>query len=159
DYGSGRVDLTVAGNPGLTFDETAARMFALGNDALNAVNLNLPSVNIPVLPGKLTTTRVAKNVSGKSQTYKVATSAPAGSKITVSRASSTRAAGASVPLKITVSSSAPTAQYFGEITLDPSRAGLPTLHLPVAWITKQGGVTLAQDCAPASVAWLGTSTC
>ena len=39
--------------PGLTFDETAARMFALGNDPITAVHLNLPSINAPVLPGRL----------------------------------------------------------------------------------------------------------
>src|SRR5690606_21383665 len=57
DFGSGRVDLTKAGNPGLTFDETAERMFALGNDPVNAIHLNLPSVNAPVMPGKVTTVR------------------------------------------------------------------------------------------------------
>ncbi|MBB5869840.1 subtilisin family serine protease [Allocatelliglobosispora scoriae] len=159
DYGSGRVDLTVADDPGLTFDESAARMFALGNDPLNAVNLNLPSVNIPVLPGRVATVRTAKNVTTKSQTYKVTTTAPANSKITVSPTSFTLAPGASVALKITVSSTATTGQYFGEIKLTPSRAGLPKLHLPVAFVPKQGSVSLAQDCAPASVAWLGQATC
>ena len=89
DYGSGRVDLTKAGNPGLTFDETAERMFALGNDPVAAVHLNLPSINAPTLPGELTTYRTASNVSSQAQTYKVTTTAPAGSKITVTPASFT----------------------------------------------------------------------
>ena len=42
-----------------------------------------------------------------------------------SQISFTLAPGASVALKITVSSTATTGQYFGEIKLTPSRAGLP----------------------------------
>ena len=159
DYGSGRVDLTKAGTPGLTFDESAARMFALGNDSFNAVNLNLPSINIPLLPGRVTTQRTAKNVTSQTQTYKVTTSAPAGSKITVSPNSFTLIPGDSVRLTITVSSDAPTGQYFGQIKLDPSRNSLPDLFLPVAFVPQQGNVSLAQSCDPATVALHGTSTC
>src|SRR5690606_37556263 len=70
-YGAGRVDRTVADTPGLTFDESAARMAALGNDPVNAVHLNVPSVNAPVMPGRLTTVRKATNVTGKAQVYRV----------------------------------------------------------------------------------------
>ena len=156
DYGSGRVDLTKAGTPGLTFDESAARMFALGNDSANAVNLNLPSINIPLLPGRVTTQRTAKNVTSQTQTYKVTTSAPAGSKITVSPDSFTLIPGDSVRLTITVSSDAPTGQYFGQIKLDPSRNSLPDLFLPVAFVPQQGSVSLAQSCAPRQ-AWRCTA--
>ena len=48
---------TQAGDPGLTFDETADNFVALGADPVNAVDLNLPSINAPVMPGALTTTR------------------------------------------------------------------------------------------------------
>jgi len=78
DFGAGRVQVNVANNPGLTFDETADRMAALGNDPLNAVHLNIPSVDAPVMPGQVTTTRTAKNVTNKTQSYKVTTSAPSG---------------------------------------------------------------------------------
>jgi subtilisin family serine protease len=159
DYGSGRVDLTRAGNPGLTFDETAERMFALGNDPVNAVHLNLPSVNAPVMPGRLSTTRIARNVTDKAQTYKVTTSAPAKSKITVWPSTFTLAPGKSINLRITITSTAPTGQYFGEVRLDPLRAGLPTLHLPVAFVPKQGDVNLTSECTPAEVNLLGASTC
>src|SRR5262249_27101228 len=84
DFGAGRVQVNVAANPGLTFDETAARFFALGNDPVNAVQLNLPSVNAPVMPGKLTAVRKATNVTGQTQTYRVQTTSPSGSTISVS---------------------------------------------------------------------------
>ena len=159
DYGSGRVDLTQAGNPGLTFDETAERMVLLGNDSVNAVHLNLPSINAPVMPGKLTTVRTAKNVTGKTQRYKVSTTAPAKSKITVTPSSFTLPPGKSVDLKITISSTAPSQQLFGEIRLTPQGKGLPELHLPVAFVPQQGDVKLTTSCEPAEINWFGASTC
>ncbi|WP_203832005.1 S8 family serine peptidase [Catellatospora citrea] len=159
DQGSGRLDLTKASNPGITFDESAERMYSLGNDPLAAVHLNLPSINVPTLPGRLTTYRTAVNVSNKAQTYKVTTTAPTGSKITVSPSTFTLNPGKSAQLKITIASSAPTAQYFGQISLDPSRSGMPTLHLPVAFVPQQGSVSLTSTCAEGSIAWLGTTSC
>jgi hypothetical protein len=158
DDGSGRVDLTKAGDAGLTFDETAVRMAALGNDPINAVNLNLPSVNAPVMPGKLSTVRTAKNVTGKALTYKVQTTSPAKSKITVTPSTFTVKPGKSVSLTITITSTAPEGQYFGEVQLVPTTSG-PALHLPVAFVPKQGSVTLASSCTPDTISWLATSTC
>ncbi|MBX6722980.1 MAG: serine protease, partial [Dactylosporangium sp.] len=159
DRGAGRIDLTVADTPGLTFDESAERMAALGNDPVNAVHLNVPSVNAPVMPGRLTTVRTAKNVTNKTQVYRVTTSAPAGSSIEVTPRTFALPAGKSIDLRITITSKAPTAQYFGEITLTPQHSGLPTLHLPVAFVPRQGQVNLTSECTPAVVGNNGTSTC
>ncbi|MDQ7908509.1 S8 family serine peptidase [Phytohabitans sp. ZYX-F-186] len=148
DYGSGRVDLKKAQKPGLTFDETAERMLAIGNDPVNAVHLNLPSVNAPVMPGRLTTVRTAKNVTSGSQTYRAHVKAPAGSKITVTPSVFTLGAGKSKDLTITITSKA-SGQQFGQVILDPVQSDLPTLHLPVAFVPQQGDVTLASECAPA----------
>ena len=128
-------------------------------DPINAVHLNLPSVNAPVMPGKLTTVRTATNVTGQTQSYRVSASAPAKSRITVSPASFSLAPGRSVDLSITISSTAETAQVFGEIKLDATRAGLPTLHLPVGFVPQQGDVTLTSSCGPAQITWFGKSTC
>jgi len=88
DFGAGRVDLTQAGNPGLTFDESAADYAAAAVDELGRVDLNLPSVNAPVMPGRLTTSRVAENVAGRTLRYQVTTEAPDGAEITVTRPAS-----------------------------------------------------------------------
>jgi hypothetical protein len=158
DVGSGREDLTVADDPGLTFDESAERMAALAADPLNAIHLNLPSVNAPVMPGKVTTVRTAKNVTGRTQTYSVQVTSPAKSKITVSPSRFTVKPGKSVDLRVTITSTA-SGQQFGQIKLDPASSGLPTLHLPVAFLPKQGDVTLTSSCTPETVKWLGASTC
>ena len=57
DMGAGRIDLGTAISAPLTFDETPANFVALGNDPVNAVHLNIPSINAPVMPGRLVTTR------------------------------------------------------------------------------------------------------
>jgi hypothetical protein len=160
DVGGGRVDLTKAGDPGLTFDETAANYAAGATNPLGRVHLNTPSVNATTMPGVLTTTRRARNVTDRNLTYRVTTSAPSGVSISVSPAVFTLMPGQQVNLNITIS--APTVadgQYFGRIDLDHT-GGARDLHLPVAFVKRQGAVTLSQACAPGSIRLLvDRSTC
>ncbi len=159
DMGSGRINLRRAGAPGLTFDETAENMALLGNDPLNAVHLNIPSINAPVMPGRLTTVRTAKNVSGLRQNYEAKVTAPAGTTITVLPKTFALDQGQSVELSITIESTAPPAQFFGEVRLVPKRVGYPTLHLPVAFVTGQAQATLVSDCSPTRIPQGGVSNC
>jgi hypothetical protein len=148
DMGAGRIDLRVAGNPGLTISATAADMAALGNDPLNAVNLNIPSVNVPVLPGEVKTSRIVTNVSGQKVKYRLSASDPRGSSITVSPSRIELRPNQSARIDITIKSSAPTGQYFGAIHIEANTRGLPDLHIPVAFVPQQGVVTLASECDP-----------
>lgn len=146
DFGSGRIDLTVAGNPGLTFDEGAGAYLDSAADELNRVDLNLPSVNVATLPGIVTTTRSATNVTGEVQGYTVEISAPDGVTMTVEPTSFLLAPGETVNLDITIDATlAPAGQHFGEIRL----LGGPTdLHLPVAFNRAQTDLTLDTVCDP-----------
>jgi subtilisin family serine protease len=159
DVGGGRVNLNVAGNPGLTFDESAADYVAAAVDVLGRIDLNTPSVNAPTMPGRISTSRVARNVSGRTLTYRVSTDAPAGTEITVTPSSFTLAAGATIRLRIRISApNAAPGQYFGRIDLD--RRGGSDLHLPVAFNRAQGQVSLNQTCDPTTIALeTGRSTC
>ncbi len=159
DDGSGRVDLTKADNPGLTFDETADNMAALGNDKVRVIDLNLPSINSTVMPGTVTTVRTAVNVTNRTQSYKVTTTAPAESSITVSPREFSVRPGRSVALRITITSSAPTGQYFGEIQLKPESRSLPKLHLPVAFVPQQAEVNLTSSCAATTIRKDATTDC
>jgi subtilisin family serine protease len=160
DFGGGRVNLNVAGNPGLTFDESAGHYAAAAVDTIGRVDLNTPSVNAPVMPGRLTTSRVAENVTSSNLTYRVTTQAPAGAEITVTPSSFTLAPGARIRLRIRISApSAAVGQYFGRIDLNNQGRGRD-LHLPVAFFRTQGDVSLTQTCEPASIALeTGRSTC
>jgi Subtilase family/Fibronectin type-III domain len=157
DDGSGRVDLTKAGATPVVFEDSALNMFDHGNDPLTAMNVNTPSVNVPTMPGVVTLTRTAKNVTNHSYSFHVSTTNPAGSTIRVSPSSGTIKPGKSKTFKITISSSAPTGQYFGQIKLQGS--GKPALHLPVAFFNQQGDVTLTQSCAASSVKVGQTTLC
>ncbi|MGB8382598.1 MAG: S8 family serine peptidase, partial [Dermatophilaceae bacterium] len=157
DMGSGRVDLTKAGDTRVVFDETFANMSTLGADPLTAVNLNLPSVNVPTMPGTVTVKRTAKNVSNRNVTFTVRTTSPSGSKIQVSPTSGRIRPGESLTFSVKITSNAPEGQYFGQIDLRPAQG--PDLHLPVAFYNRQGDVTLSQACNPASVAVRATTTC
>ena len=159
DFGAGRIDLRRAGTPGLVFDETAENMALLGNDPINAVHLNLPSINAPVMPGRITTVRKAENVSGLRMRYTAETTAPAGSTIRVLPRTFALDPGESIELSITIESTAPQAQHFGEVRLVPSRTNYPTLHLPVAYVTGQASVSLASSCSPTRIPLSGVSTC
>jgi subtilisin family serine protease len=157
DVGGGRVDLTKAGNPGLTFDETAVN-YAAAADPFSRIHANTPSVNAPTMPGVITTERTALNVTSKTLTYRITTRSPAGTSISVRPRVFTLPPGSQVTLEITISApSAPEGQYFGRIDLD--HAGPRDLHLPVAFFKQQGEVTLSQSCEPSTIALTETSTC
>lgn len=157
DLGAGRIDIGKSADAALSFDETAANYAAMTGDPVTAVNLNVPSINAPVVPGRLTTTRTAQNLTGARATYEVSTKAPAGSSITVTPARFTVNAGASQVLTVTIDTSSPMgAQQFGEIRIKRTNSPQRT-HLPVAWIHTQGDVNLTQDC-DASVLKVGQQT-
>jgi hypothetical protein len=157
DMGAGRVDLTKAADAPVVFDETTANMTTVGQDPLTAVNLNVPSVNLPTMPGSVTVKRTAKNVSGRLYFFTASATAPAGSRIDVSPPFGLILPGHSLTLTIKVSSTAPEGQYFGRVDLR-SFSG-PALHLPVAFHNQQGAVSLTQSCTPTSIAVAATSTC
>ena len=155
DDGAGRVDLNKAGSAPVVFQDSAANMFVNGSNPLTAINVNTPAVNLPTMPGSVTVKRTATNLSNKAWTFRVGTQAPKGSSITVSPKTGTIRPGQSKVFTITVKSSAPTGQYFGQVLL--SGDGAPNVHLPVAFFNRQGAIALAQSCSPTTIN-LGSST-
>ncbi len=151
DIGAGRIRINSADDSPLTMDASAHDMFAMANDPINAVNINMPSINAPVMPGRLVTTREVKNVSGQRQRFNVSTLGGPDTKITVSPNSFTINNSQSQRLTITIESSAPTGvQQFATIKIDGNKPG-PILHIPVAFIHTQGDVNLSQSCWQTSI--------
>ena len=160
DMGAGRIDIGRSNLAPLSFDETAADYAALSADPAHSVDLNLPSINAPVLPGQLTTIRTAKNVSGAKATFTVGASSPGDSSISVTPSTFTLGRGESVDIKVTIKTrSRIGVQKFGQLTLTPTKKGLSPMHLPIAWIHTQGTVTLSQSCAGGSVRRGRSTTC
>lgn len=161
DLGSGRVDLSKASSAALTFDETAANMALLGATPLTALNLNIPSVDAQTVPGLVQTTRTAVNVTTKAVTFDARATSPDGGLIVVTPARFTVQPGKSVKLTVSIASLKPDGkQRFGQINLTPVGSGSgPALHLPVAFIPRQGSVTLSQSCNPTSIPVNQQTTC
>ncbi len=158
DMGAGRIDVDDASAAPLTFDEDADAYYAMGGDPLAAIHLNVPSVNAPVMPGQVTTTRTFTNTTGGKLDVSLSADAPAGSTISVSPNKIKLNAGQSATFTVTITSDAPLGeQQFGSIELAVKKGA--TLHLPVAFDHTQGVVSLSQSCTPDTIAPTGLSEC
>jgi subtilisin family serine protease len=160
DYGGGRIDLTKAGDPGLTMDETAANYAASATDALNRINLNLPSVNAPTMPGLITAERTVKNVTNQTLTFTATGTTVNGANITVLPPRFQVKPGKTQKLTIAITApDLPDGQYFGQVNLKQV-GGSRALHLPVAFFRQEGIVPVDQTCTPSSIPRnTGQSTC
>jgi subtilisin family serine protease len=164
DMGAGRIDLTRAGDPGVTFDVTA-RQFRQATDDVARIELNQPSVNVPTLPGTITTHRTATNVTGGTVRYRVSTTAPQGVRITARPQVFALRKGQSVELTITIDAVGvpvdPKKPLFGRIQLDEIGARNRDAHLPVAFTRGPAAVTLTSSCDPTTITLrpLTESTC
>ena len=126
-------------------------MVAAGTDTLHRIDLNIPSVDATTMAGSISTQRTAINVSGKNQTLDAQISAPAGVTITVNNGKAIKVhKGASVTFPIEIDApSVANGQYQGRINLVP-RKGANKVTIPVAFVKKQGAVTLSNTCSPLS---------
>ncbi|SEH00223.1 PA domain-containing protein [Nonomuraea solani] len=160
DMGGGRIDLTKAGDPGLTLDESAADFVASAADPLNRIDLNLPSVNAPTMPGIITAKRTVTNTTGSRLTFTATATAASGAAITVLPPLFSVAAGRSADLSVVITApELPDGQYFGQVNL--KQVGGPrALHLPVAFFRQEGAVPVDQTCEPSAIPRdTGESTC
>ncbi|GAA0583137.1 S8 family serine peptidase [Kribbella sandramycini] len=160
DTGGGRIDLTKAGDPGLTLDETAANYAASATDALNRIDLNLPSVNAPTMPGVITAERVVKNVTNSKLRFTASGTTVSGANVAVLPPVFEVAPGKSQKLTIVITAAElPDGQYFGQVNLKQV-GGNRALHLPVAFYRQEGIVPIDQNCVPSTIARsTGQSTC
>ena len=83
-------------------------MFDLGQSRCTALDLNLPSINVPTMPGTVTVTRTATNVTNSDYRFQASTVSPAGSTIKITPAAGKIRPGKSQTFKVTITSSAPT---------------------------------------------------
>jgi len=158
DRGAGSIRADRAVAPTVTFGYSKKAINDTLTDALHRVDLNLPSIAVNPLPGAVTTTRTAKNVSGATQTFKVTATGADGLQITVSPSTFTLGQNAKQKLTILVDGTATTAGWHtGQITITPTRGNAAVL--PVAVNTGDAGITLAQSCAPTTIARGAQTTC
>ncbi|WP_275527280.1 S8 family serine peptidase [Herbidospora mongoliensis] len=160
DMGGGRIDLTKAGDTALTLEESAENFAASSADPLNRIDLNLPSVNAPTMPGVITAKRTFKNATDKNLTYTATGKTVAGATIVVVPPLFTVKPGKTQSVQIVIAApDLPDGQYFGQVDLKQV-GGTRQQHLPVAFVRGEGAVPVEQACAPASIPRdTGESTC
>ncbi len=154
DMGGGSIRADRAVNPTLVFNETYANFVAAGTNALHRVDLNIPSIDATTFSGDVLTHRTAINVSGKSQNLAVQITQPAGVTITVGNKNHALHIAKDGTLTFPIEISAPdiaNGQYFGRINLVPAKGG-NKVTIPVAFVKKQGSVSLTNTCSPTSIA-------
>ncbi len=152
DYGSGRVDLTRAGQPGITFSEGAAGFLALETHLWDS---NYPSLYVPANPGSTTVLRTAKSQLPYASTWTVKAEAPSDLKVVVPGSLSIPANG----------------ERTFEIQVDARRVPLGetrfanvrfkfgsfTNNFPITIVKRNADVVLDKTCAPTDVV-LGQNT-
>lgn len=154
DYGSGRVDLARAGDPGLTISDSTASFLALQNELWNA---NYPSLYLPTMTGEITVTRTLQSESPRNRLWKTSVQAPADVHISVPTTVLVKR-GQTAQMDITVS--APTVPE-GEVRhawLFLTNKG-DTLRFPITLVRNQPGVTLHKTCTPDVVDKRGAIDC
>jgi hypothetical protein len=153
DRGAGSIRADRAVNPTLVFNETYANFVAAGSDVLHRIDLNLASVDATTMSGSISTQRTAINVSGHFQNMDVSVTQPAGVTITVGNNNHALHIDKDASLTFPITIDAPNVangQYFGSITLTP-QAGGNAVYMPVAFVKKQGLVSLTNTCSPATI--------
>jgi subtilisin family serine protease len=154
DHGSGRVNLAFAGNPGLTFDETADNFVAFQSHLWDA---NYPSLYVPSMPGIITVQRTAHSVLPMGATWRLYSSAPADLKV-ITPASIYVPAGGDTSFSITVDASRVPLGEVRHATLFLAY-GNTTVRFPITIVRKQPAVTLTKSCDPTTFPYRESTQC
>jgi subtilisin family serine protease len=158
DIGSGRIDLTRAGKPGLTISETAENFILLQNNLFTA---NYPSLYVPVLAGKAVVERTLKSVDTRTRHWKIDVDAPADVNILAPR-EVTLHTGQERGIVIFVDASAVPIGETRHASLQfKSDHGHDEADLvfPITVVRRQGDVTLNKVCDPLVFPKGGSTTC
>ena len=154
DDGSGRIDLTRAGDPGITFDVPGGDYVTLQDDLYRT---NYPSIYVPAMPGIVTLQRTAHSELSTDARWNTQVFVQRGLKITVPDHFAV-SAGGDTTFNITIDGSAlpDGAVRYGYIRLE---SGARAAVLPVTIVRGQSPVTFDKTCSPASIALGHSTTC
>lgn len=157
DDGSGRVNLNKAGDPGLTFDVTAADYAAHQADLWN---VNYPSIYLPVLAGSIELQRTAHSLLPRKSEWKLSVVGASDFTVSVPKELKVSANGYAT-IKIVIDARNVPIGQMRTATLYLTEGGNNgrKLHLPITFIRKQAPVTLTKTCSPASIVKGQTTNC
>lgn len=155
DMGSGRIDLAMAGDPGLLFDETGAN-FMLQRAAL--WNANYPSLYVPGFPGQIQVRRTVKNTRAASRTWNLVVRAPTDLKVSVPATITVPASG-SATFTISLDGSGIPVGGLRHAAIELQRAGEATLRFPVTVVRGASTLPMTKTCSPTDFALNSNTRC
>lgn len=158
DMGSGRLGLTKAVNPGLTFDVSGADYLAHANDLWN---VNYPSIFVPALAGQITLQRTAHSTVSRSRTWRLAV-VTASKDFTVTVPQSIRVPAyrdATFDIVIDARDVPIGEMRTAMLYITEPVTGGQQLHMPITFIRKSPVVTMSKTCNPAVFALNKTTNC
>ena len=154
DMGSGRIDLSKAGDPGLTFDVRAAD-YASGASRLP--DLNYPSISIPTMPDRISVQRTARSTLTETVTWAATVEVTRGITVSVEPPSFTVPAGGEQSFTVAIDASGvPDGTYFAYVLL---RSGDRMVRMPISFAKRQPPLVLTKRCEPPAIAVGQNTTC
>jgi subtilisin family serine protease len=154
DMGSGRIDLSKAANPGLTFDESAVNYLALEDRLWDA---NYPSLYVPEFPGAITVTRKVTSSLSRAGHWTTTVDAPPDLQVSVPSRINV-SAGGSRTFEISLDGRAIPIGQTRQARITFTR-GSDTLTFPVTVVRSSPVAAVAKSCDPGDFPAGSTSTC
>lgn len=147
DAGSGRIDLNVAGNPGISIAESAANFYLHEDDLWNS---NYPSLYIPSMPGQMTVERTLQSELDYDAWWYITVESNDGLVVDVPSVVGIRA-GRDATLSIHVDASG---VELGETAMAVMHLthGDHALRFPITIVREQAPVSIDKTCDSASLA-------
>ncbi len=159
DAGSGRINLAKAWNPGLTFDASGAEYVTLQKELYKA---NYPSLYVPNMPGLITVSRTATEVSGYNSFYSSRILYQAGQprdfRVTAPSEFFVPANG-SYSFEITVDARNVPVGEVRHATVIFSEINGCQVRFPITIVRGEPEIRMTTACNPASLALRGTTDC
>lgn len=155
DRGSGRIDLSKAGDPGLLFDETGANYVALQSSLWDA---NYPSLYVPAFLGAITVQRTVQNTRNAARDWKLSVIGPTDLKVSVPTTISVPAAG-SAAFSIALDGRGIPLGEKRHAVIELKRPNETTLRFPVTVVRGAATVPLSKACSPLTFAQGSTTQC
>ncbi len=154
DFGSGRLDLNRAGDPGITVSASASDFILLQNRLWDA---NYPSVYIPKMPGLLSVHRTVRSELGTATSWRSTVTSPPDLKISVPRNLGVPG-GAEVTFRIDIDASG---VQIGEVRHAEVefQSGAKRFRMPITVVRAQAGATLEKSCSPTTFKRGETTEC
>ncbi len=154
DFGSGRIDLRAAGDPGLTFNERALRYLNLETHLWDA---NYPSLYLPANPGVVTVRRSVKSELPYDAEWQTRVTAPPDLVVDVPDTIRIRTnRGARLKIEVDARNVPLGETRFANLRL---RSGLLEANFPITVVRRDVSVTLEKSCAPTTLARGETTEC